>query len=92
MVDRFEIVPDVCFEDICSTGVVLRDFSLELVKPFERGQRALTYTARVTVVDESRLEYWLEDVDERVVDDAVAEGADTDHSRFRIAEYEFAQW
>src|SRR5262249_2010537 len=55
------------------------------------GERSLAPSAGVAVVDEARLEDRLEDVDERVMDDAVAKIALADHPRLGIAQDELLQ-
>src|SRR5262249_18436800 len=61
-------------------------------EPFDGGERSLAPPAGVAVMDEAWFEDWLEDVDERMMDYAVAKVALADHARLRITQHELLQW
>ena len=101
VIDGVEIALDVALETVPDHVVIVtgtavasagpRDFARELLEAFDRGERSPAAPARVAVVNEARFEDRLEDVDERGMDDAIAEVALADNTRFGIAENELLQ-
>jgi hypothetical protein len=61
-------------------------FSDERREAFERGKRSPAFPAGAAIVDEARFKNRLEDIDERMVDNAVTEVAHAYLARFRIAQ------
>lgn len=102
VVDSSKVVFDVCFECVAGDVVFVCCFSslpavlcrllFEFFESFDCVVRSFSFSARVAVVDESWFIDWLEDVDERVVDDAVAEVALADDACFWVSEDEALQW
>lgn len=102
VVDGFEVVFDVAFERVADDVIVVYRMtgqcavmcclSQECSIAVECACCASSFSACVAVVDESWFVDWLEDVDERVVDDSVAELAFIDYSRLWIAEHESREW
>lgn len=88
LVDSVEVVAHVCFKYVAWSRVVSRCFALKFVEAFEREQRAVAAPVCVAVVDECFVEERLNDLDERVMNDAVAEVGPTNPSCFRVTEDE----
>jgi hypothetical protein len=98
MIDSVEIALDVTLEAIASNGlwmfaqspfVVLRYLSDKMLRSVYRCACSFIFPVRVTVMDELRLKYRLEHVDEHVVNYSVTEIADANDSCFWIAKNEF---